>query len=99
MSFSVPTRSTLSSALALGENIPSETTANKTGSRRVKNDAAGMAILSAKTTNPDFSPASHPIQEASHGGNYRLCEKKCRGEGSAAVTLRVESTGIDGRIP
>jgi hypothetical protein len=55
----------LSSALAFGADIASETIANKTGSRRVKNDAAGMAILSANTTNPDFSPASHPIQEAS----------------------------------
>jgi hypothetical protein len=49
MSFSVPTRSTLSSALAFGADITSENVANNTGSRRVKDDAAGMVILSANT--------------------------------------------------
>ena len=40
---------TLSSALAFGAAITNETAANKTGRRRFKNEATGMAILSANT--------------------------------------------------
>ena len=59
--------------------ITSEKTANKTGSRRVKNDAAGMAILSANTTNPDFTRRRTLYRKPPTEGTIDYVRQKCRG--------------------
>src|ERR1700722_3027305 len=99
MSFSVPTRSTLSSALAFGADITSETIANKTGSRRVKNGAAGMAILSANTTSSDLARRRTLYRKPFTEGTIDCVRGNAADEETVAVTLPVKSTGIGGFFP
>src|SRR5579859_4610555 len=61
MSFSVPTRSTLSSARACGEPTRSAEAPNDTSNKRVNENATGITILSTCKTIPDVTRRRHPI--------------------------------------
>src|SRR5882724_35066 len=87
MSFSVPTRNTLSWAWACGAPPRSDKAANNTSNKRVNDDATGITILSTCKTSLDVTRRRHPIARVKSseplivrekGGNVRaLCVQGC----------------------
>jgi hypothetical protein len=89
----------LSSALDFGADITSENVANNTGSRRVKDDAAGMVILSANTKNPDYTRRPHLYRKLLSEGTIHRMRHNPGSRSSGVVTFPAKSTGIDGFLP